>query len=207
MKETREKIEELKVDIATATYNRQKEVQEYKVIFGDNSLVKQILEKALDRLKEFYNKKSFLAQPEVTPTGLNAGGYKKSGSGGGAMGLLQEIIADGDKDTAEALQAEKEYQAAYESFMAEGKASMLDLGKKVESTLKSKAESEGELLQVKEDLKANFETLEDLNEELKGLHTECDFLLANFEKTQAGLAQEAEALGQAIQILNGAGME
>jgi len=77
----------------------------------------------------------------------------------------------------------------------------------VQTTLKSKAESEGELLQTKEDLKANFAALEDLNEELKGLHTECDFLLANFEKTQEGLAQEAEALTQAIQILNGAGME
>jgi len=91
--------------------------------------------------------------------------------------------------------------------MADSKTAMLDLGKKVETTLKSKAESEGQLLQVKEDLKANLATLEDLNEELKGLHTECDFLLANFEQTQAGLAQEAEALTQAIQILNGAGME
>jgi len=123
------------------------------------------------------------------------------------MGLLQDIIADGDKDTAMALQAEKEYQAAYEAFMADSKAAMIDLGKKVQTTLKSKAESEGELLQTKEDLKANFAALEDLNEELKGLHTECDFLLANFEKTQEGLAQEAEALTEAIQILNGAGME
>lgn len=102
---------------------------------------------------------------------------------------------------------EKEQQAAYENFMADAKVGMEDLNKKVETTLKSKAESEGELLQTKEDLKANFATLEDLNEENKGLHTECDFLLANFDQTQAGLAQEAEALQQAIQILNGAGME
>jgi len=82
-----------------------------------------------------------------------------------------------------------------------------DMQKQVQSNLKSKAESESELLQAKEDLKANFETLEDLNEELKGLHTECDFLLANFDQTQAGLGQEVEALQQAIQILSGAGME
>jgi chromosome segregation ATPase len=89
LKETREKIAELKVDIATATYNRQQEVAAYKVVFGDNSLVKGILVKALERLRDFYNKEALLQQPQIMPTGLNKGGYKKSGSGGGAIGMLE----------------------------------------------------------------------------------------------------------------------
>merc|ERR1719387_263993 len=79
----------------------------------------------MDRLGEFYNKKAALVQGKDIPKGLGApmaapppgfGEYKKAG-GGGAMALIENIIADSAGVEKDAMAAEQDAQAAYESFI------------------------------------------------------------------------------------------
>merc|ERR1719428_1561611 len=78
----------------------------------------------MDRLGEFYSKKAALMQNkqdpvpgaavEAMPAGF--GEYKKSG-GGGAMALIENVIADSAKVEKDAIQAEQDAQVAYETFI------------------------------------------------------------------------------------------
>lgn len=68
----------------------------------------------------------------------------------------------------------------------------------------TKADTEEELATTKGDQAATLSHLESLTKEKAALHGECDFLIANFDATQAAMQQEVEALVGAMNILSGA---
>jgi len=203
MEATTAEIKELEIQIATATETRKEENTEYQTIFNDQQITQKIIEKAKAKLKSFYEPGEALVQQPGGPVGLEAGGYKKQSSGG-IMAMLDEIITDSKETIGKSLIAEKEAQAAYEKFISDSSTDLDDKHALVNSSAESKAESEGDLHQTKADIKAALTKMEELAEALKALHTECDFVVQNFDQRQAGFTQEAEALQQAMAILSGA---
>eukprot|EP00392_Amoebophrya_sp_AT5.2_P014506 g14663.t1 len=178
---------------------------EFQKIFNDQKVTQKILTAAITKLKNFYEKggaEALLQQPGG-PIGLEAGGYKKK-NGVGIIGMIEEIITDSEQTIGKAQLAEAEAQAAYEKFVADASADLADKEEQLATASESKAESEGDLHQCKQDLKATMTKLEELAELLKALHMECDFTVQNFEQRQAAFTQEIEALAQAMSILSGA---
>merc|ERR1719156_523049 len=97
-----QEISDAQIEMKKASENREKENKEFQATVADQRATQSILKKAMDRLGEFYNKKAALVQGKDIPKGLGApmaapppgfGEYKKAG-GGGAMALIENIIAD-----------------------------------------------------------------------------------------------------------------
>jgi len=118
--------------------------------------------------------------------------------------MISMIIEDSEKTKALAIADEKNASAAYEQFIVDSGASLKDLRKSLATSKEERADTSEKLQQTKEDLKDAMRTLESLQKEKAGLHKDCDFLIKNFDATQAAMAQEIEALQQAISILSGA---
>merc|ERR1712187_16668 len=68
----------------------------------------------------------------------------------------------------------------------------------------AKADLEAEVAKMTGEKKATTAALMAKEEEIKDLHLECDWLLANFEARKAARAGEVESLKQAKAVLSGA---
>merc|ERR1719498_2352795 len=106
--------------------------------------------------------------------------------------MIQSVINDAKAMEKEAIQAEQDSQAAYESF--------------VKSTNDSIAANQRDIVsktEAEEDHKATMSELEQLAAYAADLHKSCDFVLDNFTTRQEARAQEIEALRQAKAVLSG----
>merc|ERR1719198_1883425 len=122
-------VKEAHIAMKQAGETRKKENHEFQQVVADQRATIEILNKALDRLKSFYNKESLLAvdahahkqEPgaAVAPPPAAGKEYKTSGMSGGVMQLLEKIIQDAEAADKEAMAGEQESQAAYASFVAE----------------------------------------------------------------------------------------
>merc|ERR1719407_362377 len=119
-----QEISDAQIEMKKASENRETENKEFQQTVADQRATQEILKKAMERLGEFYSKKAALMQNkqdpvpgaavEAMPAGF--GEYKKSG-GGGAMALIENVIADSAKVEKDAIQAEQDAQSAYEAFI------------------------------------------------------------------------------------------
>merc|ERR1719324_994139 len=105
---------------------------------------------------------------------------------------------------ADAMKAEADAQAAYESFMADSTAANDAATKDVTNKTKRKAAADADRTQASNDLKATITDLLTLGEYNQELHKKCDFLVKNFDLRQSSRVQEMEALAQAKAIFQGA---
>jgi len=200
-------IAETKKAIKQASEAREKENMEFQTTVNEQRETQAILNKALARLGAFYKKKSeeSLAQVksrQVPPKQFNE--YKKHGGSVSVMSLLQQIIEDSASLEKEAIGAETQAQSAYESFVKESNAVIESLSSSVTAKSETIAgakldeeTSKGDLLNVEGEL-------ESLAAYKADLHTQCDFLLKNFDIRQAARLQEIEAIQAAKAILSGA---
>jgi DNA repair exonuclease SbcCD ATPase subunit len=202
-------IETLQAEIADAQEqlkrageDREKANKEFQMTVSDARETQKMLQAALDILAEFYGA-ALLQQP--APAGF--AGYKKSAAGGGVMGMLQGIIADAKNMEAEAERAEKEGQAAYEDFVKETDATIAAKNEDIANKSETKAKTEEDLVEAKENKEAALIELENLANFKAELHQECDFTVKNFDLRQAARDDEVEALRQAKNILSGAAFE
>jgi len=58
------------------------------------------------------------------------------------------------------------------------------------------------ILNVKADLVQNFKDLEALNDVSNNVHSDCDFVLKNFEQRQADRTNEMDALNEAKAMMS-----
>merc|ERR1719198_2920002 len=129
---------------------------------------------------------------------------KKNEKGGGVMGLLKGLIEEAKAMEEEAMRNEKEAQEAYEGFVLETTASIEEAQKAIVAKSEEKAKLETELAETHEALEAAELELDTLNNLKLELHRDCDFLLKNFDASQAARDGEIEALKTALNILSGA---
>jgi len=201
-----DEIEALKKEVADtqgqlkrAAELRLAENKEFQMTVTDQKATQEILAKALNRLKAFYEKKSFLQVRTSQP------GYKKNAGSSSVMVMMEHIIEESKAEQADAIKSENDAVAAYAEYNADTSAaieamqrSIINKSEELAKVDSSKAEAEG-------DLEANAADLLSLLKMYQTLHSDCDFLLKYFDVRQTKRAEEIEALQQAKAIFSGAG--
>jgi len=200
-------IAELEQNLQRASEERQVANHDFQKTLADQMATQVVLEKALDRLATYYDKVALMQRGKQsgkqTPP-VPQMEYKPSSGSSGVMQMIEKLVYEAKDLQAKAKQGESDAQAAYESLVSDTNDSVAALQLEVVTKTKAKVEAEKEKLQTESDLNDAVDELERLSKYTADLHSECDYLLKNFNVRQEGRAQEIEALQQAEQILSGA---
>jgi hypothetical protein len=201
-----DEIAALKESIATAQTEMKKaselrlaENTEFQMTITDQVATQEILDKALERLKDFYAKKSFVQLSSVRQPG-----YKKNAGAGGVMAMIGNIIEESKAEQAEAIKSENDANAAYAEFVADNSASVEAMSKSVINKSEELAKVDENKAIAEGNLRATEADLLSLLKNYQTLHNDCDFLLKYFDVRQTKRAEEVEALQQAKAIFSGA---
>jgi len=207
-------IKDLDKTVAEATDNRKEENSDFKSLYASDSAAKEILAFAKNRLNKFYNPK--LYKPEAVlaqvrahdappPPPATAGAYqKKSGEGGGVINMIDEIIAELDKELTEAETEEKLAQEEYEELMADSAQKRSADSKSLSDKENLKADTSDELVKFNDEHKSTVHELMATEEYISQLHAECDWLIQYFDVRVEARTGEIDALGKAKAVLSGA---
>eukprot|EP00930_Biecheleria_cincta_P038707 TRINITY_DN2658_c0_g1_i1.p1 TRINITY_DN2658_c0_g1~~TRINITY_DN2658_c0_g1_i1.p1 ORF type:complete len:679 (-),score=227.07 TRINITY_DN2658_c0_g1_i1:43-2031(-) len=201
-------IKGLKEQLAVASQDREAENKEFQRIIPEQKETQRLLKQALKVLANFYNKKSALVQVSVhvqqpkAPQGFKD--YKANGQSFGVMSMIQQLIADSDKQVAEVTTAEGSAQKAYESFAKETASSVAAKEAAVEDMKAAKAKSEKAFVQTRQSTEGTVKDLEALETTKSELHANCDFIMANFDARQEARSEEIDSVEKAKAILSGA---
>jgi chaperonin cofactor prefoldin len=204
-------IAELEIQMKRAKENREKENGEFEVTVADQRATQKLLAVSLKILSDFYGfvqvrsdqkegQKTVAGQ--APPPGFRK--YEKSASSGGVMGMMQGIIDDAKAMEAECIRAEEKAQKDYEDFVKDSQNSIDTKTNDIETKSEDLAKAESDKVQAEKDLEATITELESLANEEADLHKECDFLMKNFDQSQAARSAEIESLKEANQIFSGA---
>jgi len=211
-------IAQMQKDMKRASEVREAENAEFQEEVMNQRITQGILQKACDRMNQVYSDmKVSLEQDGAAPhtqtsaTATDPGNgparfdkYEQSGSGDKIVKMIEDIIADSKESENEALRSEQDAQAAYENNMKDLNKSISEHNRAITNNTENKAKAEQTLTEAKADFKSTMRELEGLNDVLKSLHNQCDFVVRNFEARQAARSQEMDALNEAKAILSGA---
>jgi len=199
----KQEVDETKLMMKRAGEDREAENAEFQQTVADQRAAQQILQMALDRMKQVYGfvQQTPGAAAPPPPQGFDT--YEKSKGGGGVLGMIQEIIDESKQMEMDALNAEQDSQAAYESVTKNGNASIKALLQAITDKTEKNAKAKAELVASKESLMKTLKDLESLNEYKGTLHASCDFVMKNFTVRQQKRGDEIEALRNAMNILSG----
>merc|ERR1719160_998362 len=140
--------------------------------------------------------------PKVAPPVLpeTPGDYKKKESGG-VLGLMQDMKEELTADMREAETDEKYAVSDYVRIMKEAKDECAQLVKNKNHKLSVKAETEQRIADAKSKQALTLDELQNLALYIAQLHTECDFLMRNFEARHSGRIEEEHGLEDAKTIV------
>merc|ERR1719160_1762699 len=136
--------------------------------------------------------------PPVLPE--TPGDYKKKESGG-VLGLMQDMKEELTADMREAETDEKYAASDYVRIMKEAKETRAQLVKNKDHKLSVKAETEQRIADAKSKQSLTLDELQNLALYIAQLHTECDFLMRNFEVRHDGRVEEEHGLEDAKTIV------
>merc|ERR1719343_969666 len=120
----------------------------------------------------------------------------------GVITMLDMLVADLDKEIQEMTVDEKDAQAEYEKFMEDAAAKRAADSASVAEKEGAKADEEAELQKLTTEHKDTLKAIMTKEEELKDLHLDCDWLLANFGARKAARAGEVDSLKKAKAVLS-----
>jgi hypothetical protein len=208
-------IAEMTTQVKRAGEDRESQNADFQQTVSDQRAAQTVLQRAVEVLEKVYAQKgSSLVEVRLhsdgehkqpgppPPPGFKE--YKKAGGGTGVIGMIKQVIADAARMEKDAIQAEQDSQAAYESFVQESNNSVATKQRSITNKMEAKAEADAGKTAAIEDQKVAEADLQRMKNEEADLHKSCDFVLQNFEIRQAARAQEVEALRQAKAILSGA---
>merc|ERR1719428_1977016 len=199
IKVLKESIATAQTEMKRASELRLAENTEFQMTVTDQKATQEILDKALERLKAFYEKKSLLQLKSSRQPG-----YKKNAGSGSVMTMIGNIIEESKAEEKEAIQAENDANAAYAEYVEDNSASIEAMSKSIINKSEELAKVD-ENKALAETNKRNTEAdLLSLLKNYQTLHTDCDFLLKYFDVRQTKRAEEVEALQQAKAIFSGA---
>mmetsp|Transcript_7961 Transcript_7961/g.22072 ORF Transcript_7961/g.22072 Transcript_7961/m.22072 type:complete len:770 (+) Transcript_7961:56-2365(+) len=194
-------------EVKKAGQQREQENKEFQAVVSDQRATQSILNKALMKLKDFYEKgigKAVLLQSgkQEPPVKFNA--YKANGASNSVIGLIEQIVEDSKGLEAECTAGETSAQASYESFVKDSNGLIASLQEAVTTKSGAIASSKSEMATAGADLESTVSELESLTQYEADLHSRCDFVLKNFSIRQSARLKEIEAIQQAKTILSGA---
>merc|ERR1711920_938020 len=201
-------IAETQLDLQKATETRKQENVDFQKAVADQTVTIEVLSKALDRLATYYDLvqtkgKSWIQRqtPEVPQME-----YSKSAGAAGVMEMIEKLIYDARELRAGSKSSEIEARRGYEQLIADSNDMIESLQKQVVFKTQSKIGAQKDKQETQDDLADVLKELDGLAKYNVELHTECDYLLRNFDLRQKERGEEIEALQQAKQILSGASL-
>jgi len=207
IKDTDKKVEE-------ATELRKQEHQEYKEERAANTAAKKIILMAKGRMDEFYKKKASLMQVSshrdlesdaLAPPPETFDAYTTKGAEASKVTTMMEFMAeDLEKEIVDGEKEEKDSQAGYEKFVADSAEKRSTTTEEIKAKERAKAEAEETVLKSKAMSKAETRKLMGQSEYVKNLHSECDWLLENFDVRMKARRDEVESLKRAKSVVLGA---
>merc|ERR1719436_1355751 len=118
--------------------------------------------------------------------------------------MMDLLVTDLDKDTAEGEVDEKNAQAEYETFMSDSAAKRAGDSASIADKEGVKAEQKARLQRLGAEHKATTQEAYATATALKDLHLECDWLLSAFQARKEARAGEVDSLKNAKAVLSGA---
>jgi len=212
-------IKSLDKQVADATSDRKEEHEDNVETLANDNAAKEIIAMAKNRMNKFYNPKLYKAPPAAAPAvfAQSAGGVapppppetfgaysKKGGESGGVISMMDNMIADLDKEITEIEVEEKENQAEYESLLEESAAKRASDAKSIEDKESAKADLEATLITDGEQKAAKMKEAMNTAKFLSEVHGDCDWLLSNFDARKQARAGEVDALKKGKAVLSGA---
>lgn len=188
------------VEMKKAGEVREAENKEFQVTVSDQRATQVILNKALEKLKSFYEKKALLQESEFAEQTHK---YQQPTA---VIYMIEGIIKEAKGIEAKALKDENEAQVDYETFMADSDASLKALATDITNKSEAMAQADKEHVGAADDLKHTIEEILDLGKANAALHQECDWIVKNYEARQTARSDEIDALNSAKAILSGAKM-
>jgi len=198
-------VTETQIQMKKSSEVREQESRDFTVVIADARATQEILGKAVAKLNEFYARKAALLQVtarragQAPPPGFEP--YKKAG-GGGVVAMIEGIIAESRHVETHAVSDNNDSQLAYEEFMKDSNKEIKMLRKQIADQTAQKSADDADLASVKADLVQNFKDLEALNDMDQEVHTDCDFVLKNFEQRQSSRINEMDALNEAKAMMS-----
>eukprot|EP00747_Dinoflagellata_sp_TGD_P136826 gnl/TRDRNA2_/TRDRNA2_175597_c6_seq1.p1 gnl/TRDRNA2_/TRDRNA2_175597_c6~~gnl/TRDRNA2_/TRDRNA2_175597_c6_seq1.p1 ORF type:complete len:792 (+),score=244.01 gnl/TRDRNA2_/TRDRNA2_175597_c6_seq1:82-2457(+) len=198
-------ISETQISIKKASETRESENAEFQTTVADARATQAILAKALKSLESFYKKAAAAMvqqqADQAPPVQFNS--YKKNAGSGPVMGLIEQIVEDSKALETESVTAEKSAQAEYETFVKNSNAVVDDLTNSVNEKTKAVSDKKLELQTAESDHESTVGELNTLASVKADLHSECDFVLGNFEIRQKARLEEMEAIESAKLLISG----
>merc|ERR1719198_2433917 len=197
-------ISETETAILKASQVREGENAEFQTVVADQRATQDILSKALGKLKEFYKKAALLQQNNKQEPPVKFGAYKTNAGASPVITMIEEIIGDSKTLESEAVAGEAESQKSYETFVKDSNDLIAELTKAVSAKTKANGTAKMDSETAMGDLESTIGELQALAKYEADLHSDCDFVLKNFEIRQKARMDEMEAIRQAKAILAGA---
>merc|ERR1719336_1640026 len=199
-------VAEMEVSLKSAGEDRKAENQVFQTSISDQRATVLILQKALARLKDFYDLMQIQAHRQIPapPPKPSSAGYSKNAGAGGVMTLINMIVEDAQRTEQELSATEQKAQEDYGKFVTDAKTSIEAHRKSIEQKTAEVAEAKGEKSETEAAQLANDEELATLTDLLKTHHLECDYLLKYFDVRQQARQEEMDSIKDAKAILSGA---
>jgi len=212
-------IKALDKQVAEATEERKEEHEENTETLASDNAAKELIGMAKNRMNKFYSPKLYKAPPAPAeaavfversgvappPPPETFGAYAKKGDEStGVIAMMDNMIADLDKEITEIEVEEKENQAEYEQFMSDSAGKRASDSKSIEDKESAKADLSATLINSKEEKGAKQKEAMATAQFLSETHGDCDWLLSNFDMRKTARAGEVDALTKAKAVLSGA---
>jgi len=203
---TQTSLEENHESQVTETADRKEANAAYQADVKNLVAAEQLVDNAINVLKAYYDQFDSLLQEDPAPPKT----WKKdsySGQGaekkGGAIGMLEFILEETQKEESEAHKDEETAQASYEDSMTELKKLEASSEKSLGELQDKLADAEEDLLGAKEDHKATTTDRDAVEDYLSKIKPGCDFIKTNYDLRVKNRATETGALKTAESKLKG----
>jgi hypothetical protein len=221
-------IVDLDKQVKESTEIRREENEDYKNLMAGNAAAKEVIGMAKNRLQKFYNPSMYKAPPKrelseaerieqnmmsflqlnkeaPPPPPETFGAYSKKGEEtNGVMAMMDALVADLDKEMQEAEVEETDAQKEYEQFTKDAAEKRIADSKSLQEKEAAKADGGAALLDAEHERTDKMKEALATVDVLKNLHSDCDWLLQNFDVRKQARSDEIDALAKAKAVLSGA---
>merc|ERR1719321_668940 len=118
--------------------------------------------------------------------------------------MMDMMKKEVETEAQEAEFEEKNAQGDYETMVKDAAAKRAEASKSIEEKEAVKAELEAEMVSLKASTKAEKAELMATKEYITELHSDCDWLIENYDGRKEARANEIDALKKAVAVLQGA---
>jgi len=197
-------------EMINAGHAREQENKEFQTVVADQRAVQAVVEKAVEKLKAFYDEKGTLVQLQSTGKNSDAarppeefGKMKTHQAGNAVIELMEHILSKAKNLEEKAVEEETEAQKDYEKFVADATDELKTNMKARQLKKEAIMDHAEDVLEEQKDIASVKEDIKSLEEEKVDIHLQCDVALRDFAKSQEARRQEIEGILEAKALLRG----